>query len=153
MNEYCEQHSQQTLAEGLAEYYATMPNLLPPEQLSPESQELFIPHDACHVVFGCDTSIHDEALVDTWTMFGSDVGIKRYLAYLKNPDAKQIFDDTGWWTMLKLSLSALPDLVRVIWRSRRMLSRWPWEHHTLYMHRRLDDIRKEFGIRVIRHRR
>ena len=43
-----------TLREGLDEYYASIPDLIPTDGES-EKDHLFLFHDTCHVLFGCDT--------------------------------------------------------------------------------------------------
>ncbi len=45
-----------------------------PSALAPESAALFRRHDICHVIFGLDTTIADEAMADTRTMLSCDVG-------------------------------------------------------------------------------
>ncbi len=58
--------STQTLAEGLAEYLAAHPNLKRDDQLaSAEARQFFRAHDIVHVLYGCGTSMPDEAIVAT----------------------------------------------------------------------------------------
>lgn len=147
--EYQRQDSTLTLREGLQEYYSYMPDLLPTETMRPEAQRLFIPHDVAHVVFGCDTSIEQEALVDFWTMFGSDVGVRAYLDYLRVPEASQIIKDAGVLTTARATLRALPDIFRVIARSRRMHKKWSWDQHEGELDRPLSAIRTDLGLRII----
>ena len=60
---YQRQHSPQTLAEGLEEYYsANIGRVTRPNALPPESARLFRSHDMCHVIFGLNTAPADEAL-------------------------------------------------------------------------------------------
>lgn len=92
---YASQASSQTLREGLAEYYEHNPALLGPSQMDPQAARLFRQHDAAHVVFGCDTRLRGETLIDTWTIFGSTIGLRGYLAYLKLPQVNQLFAQAG----------------------------------------------------------
>ena len=139
-----------TLREGLAEYRSSIPGLLQQEDLSPHAQELFARHDIAHVVFGCDTSIRQEAMIDTWTLFGSDVGVRAYLDYLKVDEAIDILRDTGWLRVAYETVASLPDVIRVYRRARKMHKRWPWAEHENYLDMRLVDIREELGIEVLR---
>src|SRR5215469_15871298 len=99
--EYQRQDSTLTLAAGLDEYYRGHPALIRPEAISPESAELFRPHDICHVIFGLDTTMVDEAMADLRTLLGTDVGLRRYLHYVRtNKEAKQIFEQIGYLRVL-----------------------------------------------------
>jgi hypothetical protein len=144
-----DQDSTQTLREGLAEYGARNPRLLDPADLPAAAAELFRQHDAAHVVFGCDTALRGETLIDTWTLFGSSIGLRGYLAYLRLPQVNQIFRDAGYARVAVELLRCLPELVRVIVRSRRLSRKWPWRHFEDHLDDPLCDIREEFGIRVV----
>jgi hypothetical protein len=147
---YQDQDSSQTLGEGLAEYYReNAGRVLKPEQLAPESRELFRRHDACHVIFGLDTTMEDEAMADTRAMLSSDVGWRHYLRYLSNPDAKAIFKELGYGRALLASLHALPRIVRAIAESRRMRRKWPWTPPAEYLDVPLAELRRRYDIRVI----
>ena len=107
-------------------------------------------HDVTHVVFGCDTSVRGEALLDTWTVFGSSVPFREYLGFLKFPETHMIAREAGGYPMIALiGLVNLPDLVRALFRARRMTRRWPWRGFEKHLDRPLVEIRAEFNIRVI----
>lgn len=148
---YQAQASAQTLAEGLAEYYARNgARVTAPADLPPESAALFRNHDACHVVFGLDTTPADETLTDTRTMLGCDVGWRRYAAYLSSDaQAKAIFKQFGPWRLIAITVMAIPRIVRALIERRRMVKPWPWTPPPEYFGRTLADLRAEFGIRVI----
>lgn len=146
---YVRQDSAQTLGAGLAEYHACNPGLLDPGEMSPEAAALFRQHDAAHVVFGCDTTLRGETLIDTWTIFGSSIGLRGYLAYLRLPQVNQLFAQTGYGRMALELLRCLPDLLRVVWRSRRLARKWPWREYECYLERRLCDIRAELDLWVV----
>jgi hypothetical protein len=148
---YQAQDSQQTLAEGLAEYYAgNRGRVAPPEALAPDSAALFRSHDICHVIFGLDTTLDDEAMADVRTLFSCDVGWRRYARYMTgDPEAKAIFKELGYakavWTTIRL----IPRILRAVAEAVRMRKRWPWTPPEVYQGRTLSDLRNEFGIRVI----
>jgi ubiquinone biosynthesis protein Coq4 len=146
---YMEQGTLQSLREGLAEYYERNPGLLAPSELPPAAAELFRQHDAGHVVFGCDTSLRGETLIDTWTVLGSTAGVRGYLQYFKLPQVNAIFAETGYGRIALESLRCLPDVARVLARSRRLTRRWPWAGYERYLDRPLADLRREFNIRVV----
>ncbi len=146
---YLDQDSTQSLREAIDEYYARNPDLLDPQGLPPEVAELFRQHDAGHVVFGCDTSLRGETLIDTWTVVASTAGLRGYLEYFKHPQVNQIFSETGYWRIAVESARCLPDVVRVLVRSRRMTSRWPWSDYPRYLDEPLGELRRRFNIRVV----
>ena len=146
---YIDQDSTQTLGEGIAEYYAANPMLLDPDGMPTDAGTLFKQHDAGHVIFGCDTSLRGESLIDTWTIFGSTARLKGYIEYFRHPQIYQIFEDVGYLRMTIEFIRCLPDVCRVLARCRRLNARWPWEKYDDYLDRTLADLRKEFNIRVI----
>ena len=146
---YVEQASSQTLAEAIDEYYTINDFLLDPGELGAEVADLFKAHDAGHVIFGCDTSIRGEALIDTWTVMGTDAGMKGYMEYFKHPEVNNIFAETGAWKITVESARCLPDIVRVLIASRRMTAKWPWFSYETYLNTPLADIREQYNIRVV----
>ncbi len=139
----------QNLREAIAEYYECNPGLLAPDDLPDDVAMLFRQHDAGHVVFGCDTSLRGETLIDTWTVFATTAGLQGYLEYFKHPQVNQIFSETGYWRITLEFLRCLPDVLRVIRGSRKLLSKWPWPDYESYLDHPLCEIRCEFNIAVI----
>ncbi len=146
---YLDPTSTQTLGEGLAEYYAVNPGLLDPHGLPPGAAEMFRRHDAGHVVFGCDTSLRGETLIDTWTVVATSAGLRGYLEYFKYPQVNQIFAETGAWAITRATLKCVPDVLRVLLRAWRMPARWPWERFEDFLDTPLDEIRARFAIRPV----
>jgi hypothetical protein len=73
----------QTLAEALTEYFAASPMLKRESSLlSPEARQFFRSHDAVHVVYGCGTSMLDEAIVKLASIFGTTGGIRVMRGYV-----------------------------------------------------------------------
>lgn len=148
---YREQNSQQTLAEGVAEYYRINGDRVqPPSSLPPESRALFTSHDMCHVIFGLDTTLADEAMADTRTILSCDVGIVHYSKYMtSNAEAKAIFKEIGYGTVLWATVKTLPRMLRAVVELFRVKKKWPWIPLESYMRRSLADLRQEHGIHVI----
>jgi hypothetical protein len=148
---YQAQDSTQTLAQGLAEYYAqNSGRVLPPDKLTPDSAALFRSHDMCHVIFGLDTTFEDEAMADTRTMLSCDVGWNHYVKYLaSNAEAQAILKAVGVLAFVRGTIKATPRLMRAVREAWRMQERWPWVPPEEYQSRTLADLRREYGIRVI----
>jgi len=119
--------STQTLAEGLAEYFAANPMLKrDADLLSAQARQFFRSHDTVHVVYGCGTSMPDEAVVKLASLCGTTGGLGTLLALLAAPYL----------------------IARTLWRCLRQRRRWPWEGHDELMHVPLREIRARFGIKV-----
>ena len=146
---YVTQDSTQNLREAIAEYYQCNPGLLDPDNLPDGVAKLFRQHDAGHVVFGCDTSLRGETLIDTWTIFASTAGLRGYLEYFNYPQVNQIFSEAGYLRIALEFVRCLPDVLRVIRRSRQLISKWPWSTYEDYLDRPLREIRREFNIVVM----
>lgn len=148
---YQEQDSSQTLREGLAEYYRANPGIVTrPADLPAESVALFRSHDMCHVIFGLNTSLGDEALADARTLFSCDVGVRRYARYMTTDNAaKAVFKELGYAKALAITLRSLPRIVRAAGAALQMRKRWPWNPPAGYLDRPLGALRREFGIRVL----
>ena len=147
---YQDQNSQQTLAEGLEEYYRANEGIVArPETLSPQSATLFRSHDICHVIFGLDTTLGDETLADTRTFLSCDVGWKKYSNYINDPLAMAVFKELGIARAVWITLRSVPRILRAIIEAKRMAKKWPWVPPESFRSRTLADLRKEFAIRVM----
>lgn len=151
-SDYQRQDSTLTLREGLEAYFAENPQLLDPDTIEGKAAELFRCHDAVHVVFGTNTEIRQEAMTDTWSMFGTDIPWREFIAYLNEPAAIGVVNDIGWGTALWESVKAVPAVIEVVRRGRRMTKKWPWYGHEAYLDVPLASIREEFGIEVFQPR-
>ena len=148
-SQYAVQESSLTLRDALAEYYEHNPGLLDPGDMPDGVAALFRQHDAGHVVFGCDTSLRGETLIDTWTIFGSSAGVRGYIEYFKYPQVNQVFAEVGYFRIVREFFHCLPDVCRVVLCSFRLSSKWPWQDYERYLHQSLGKLRQQFNIRVI----
>lgn len=137
-----------TLGEGLEELRSSIPRPVHEDAVSPAAAELFHYHDLAHVIFGCDTSLEQEAMADVWTIFGTDVGLKGYVSYLRLPEVRRVVMEPGLINTLKATIRGWPRLVRVARRARAMKKKWPFHGADAYLDRPLDALRDEFGVRL-----
>lgn len=147
---YVHQDCELTIRQALEEFYGRNTDALR-ETGDALKDDFFRRHDTIHVVFGCDTSLHDEALADMWTIFASDLGFRNYLKYLGplQDDLANIFKDTSKTHLVREVMAAVSDMLRVIGRGRRMRDKWPWEAHQQYLDIPLRDVRRRLNIEVI----
>ena len=137
-----------TLEEGLVEFYSSRDDLALGRGASDSARQFFRCHDAAHVVFGCSTSLPNEAMVKIWSFFGSTAGLSLIRAY-RSPESQEIYEQIAWGDVLNTALRSTVRLPLVLVRCLRMRKRWPWSDFDGYRHVRLVDIRREFGIRVL----
>ncbi len=146
---YLIRDSSETLREALAEYYVRNPGLLDPKGMPGDVAEMFRQHDAGHVVFGCDTSLRGETLIDAWTVFGSTAGIRGYVEYFKYPQVNQVFAQVGYFRIAREFPRCLPDVCRVVARCFRLSPKWPWHDYKRYLDDPVRELRQQFNIRVV----
>ena len=148
--------TEQTLREGLAEYYEVNPGLLDPADMDDEfSAHYFHCHDTTHVIFGTHTGPLDEGLNDVLTMFGVNVPYLRYLkGFFKTTGAGAVAKDYRASTPPRAILTAVTGTLRVLpeaWRTcRAMHKKWPWDPPEGALDQPLRALRDEYGIRVWR---
>lgn len=148
MHAFQHQDSPQTLAEALEEYYGSHPELLRGLPMSAPAQEFFGRHDAVHVVFGCDTSLDEEAAVKIASIFGTTAGFGVLGGY-GLAESRAIYRELSPAQVLRSvanSFFVVPRTIALCLQQRR---RWPWAGYRDYLAVPLRDLRREFGIRVL----
>ncbi|MDR7152599.1 hypothetical protein J2W49_004577 [Hydrogenophaga palleronii] len=142
------QHSTQTLAEGLAEYCSLNPLLKREDQfLSPLARQFFRSHDIVHVLYGCGTSMPDEAVVKLCSLFGTTGGIQILRGYTHH-ESLDIYRSLPVADTLLALISAPYLIARTLWRCSRQHQRWPWAENEQFMNTSLFELRAKFGIQV-----
>ncbi len=140
--------STQTLAQGLAEYFEANPMLKRgPELRTEEARQFFRSHDTVHVLYGCGTTVPDEAVVKLSSFMGTTGGFSVLRGYA-NYETLDIYSrlPIGGTAM---ALLASPYLIaRTLWRCARQTRRWPWVEHEQYLDTSLAELRAKFGIKV-----
>ena len=140
--------SAQTLAEGLAEYFSANPHLKRDQDLlTPQARQFFSSHDVVHVVYGCGTSMPDEAIVKLVSLLGTSGGLQVLRGYTHHETLDIYRKLPLGHTALALLLAPYL-IVRTLWRCMRQSQRWPWVDYQQYLHLPLRDIRARFGIKV-----
>ncbi|MDZ7937575.1 MAG: hypothetical protein U5M53_04570 [Rhodoferax sp.] len=142
--------SAQTLAEGLAEYFAAHPTLKRDADLvSVDAQQFFRSHDVVHVVYGCGTSMPDEAIVKLASLCGTTGGWRVLRGYVHH-ETLDIYRQLPVASTLAALLASPYLIARTVWRCWRQPKRWPWTGYEPWLQVPLQRLRAEFGIRVAR---
>ena len=142
-----------SLEDGLIEYrsYLQMNNK---KQLKDgPGSSIIRDHDITHVIFGLDTSLEQESLLDSWLFSGASWKLKDLLAYGKLPELKELNKylgrEVGYIRLIGMVISLIPIKILIWKRARRMKKKWPFKHYKEYIKMRICDIRDEFGIKIL----
>ena len=89
-----------TLREGIDEYRAYLAAIDRKVMQDAAGSRLLLEHDATHVLFGMDTSLEQEAGLDSWLFFGCQWRLSYIRAYGKLPEIKALYraliKEFGW---------------------------------------------------------
>ena len=140
--------SKLTLDQGLGEYYASRDDLVGGRGISDAAREFFRCHDVAHVVFGCNTTLTNEAMVKMWSFCGTTAGFGLLRDY-RSPESKEIYETIELGPIVRTTLRSIVVIPRVLARCRRMHKRWPWSDFDAYRQVELSELRREYGIEVL----
>ena len=142
-----------TLAEGLEEYRAYLQANGKKQLVDAPGSTVIRDHDATHVMFGLDTSIEQESMLDSWVFLGTKWKLKELLAYNKLPEIKQLYKDfwhdPGYFKLFLTTIRLLPIKLKIRKRAKQMNKKWPFKSPDAFLTQRVCDLREEFGIRIL----
>lgn len=130
-----------TLREGLVELQTRTPGFI-------DGGQDYVDHDILHVLYGLDTSLKSEGMLDALTLFGTDCSISTYLELVKRPESKKLIRDLGFTKIMWLLLTSWPAMLAAAFKARRQTKRWHYTNYESRLDVALPELRKEFGIRV-----
>ena len=147
---YLEQNCSLTLREGLELHYGVNPTFKENTRKAP----VFYNHDLAHVLFGLDTSIKHEGLVDCRCIFSTNWGIKKYITdYYRDPESMKIimsiFKEIGFFRGVVDSFKSFPNMIKVYLDSKKMYKKWEINPSDEVLDMKLNDLRKAHNITVI----
>ena len=154
-NEYCDL----TLREGIDEYrdYLKKNNRHVLGENCSEAEKLnILCHDATHVIFGLDTSLEEEAMLDCWIFFGGDY-FKVTMEYFKGSlDIKEtnekvfaLVKEVGYLKYTYLYLRVMfQKWPKIFFRTRKM-KKWSYFFPADFLEKKISDLRKEFNIKIL----
>ena len=152
---YQNQDCDLTLREGIKVYenYLVANGKIPLKEPNNEST-LIRDHDASHVIFGLDTSLEEEALLDTWLGLGCSYKLSYLASYARLPElkdlTKKLFKELGVIGFLRLYKNVIPTKIKIAFKNtRKMRKKWPFKHPENFLDRKICDLREEFGIQIL----
>ena len=154
-NEYCDL----TLREGIEEYrnYLKINNRhVLGENCSEDEKLTILGHDATHVIFGLDTSLEEEAMLDCWVLFGGNVlqVIKEF--YKGSLDLKEtnekVYDlakEVGYLKYTYLYLRVIfQKWPKIFFRTRNM-KKWDYFFSLNLLDSKISKIREDYNINIL----
>ena len=142
-----------TLAEGLEEYRAYLQANGKKQLVDEPGSTIIRDHDATHVIFGLDTSLEQESMLDTWVFLGTKWKLKELLAYNKLPELKQLYKDLwhdpGYFKLYMGVIKLVPIKLKIRKRAKQMNKKWPFVSPDPLMNQRVCDSLEEFGIKIL----
>ncbi len=155
MLSFKEQNCNITLREGIEEYnnYLVANGKEVLTELSESS--IVMDHDATHVIFGLDTSLEEESLLDSWVLWCSSFELKYLMSYSKQPEIKDLYKkllrEVGVFKFIKLFFSVFPTKLRIIFKHKKIMKKkWPFKFPKEYLDKKICDLREEYGIVILK---
>ncbi len=151
---YMEKNSTQTLQEGLDEYYQFNPHVTDPATQPSDFGRILRAHDVGHVIYSCDTGMHDELKILPLFWWTSECTFQTYLKMKNSPAVDVMYEDMiqekgSLWlygTILKVLPGVLVELIPIWFKTRNRRKLLPFLEFEPLLHRSLLDIREEFEL-------
>ena len=155
---YINKYSNQTLQQGLKEYYEANPSITDPRELPPEFAQILLAHDISHVVLGCDTDMYDELKLLPLSFWTSDFKFGDYIRTRKDPEIKPAIDimyqdlieqhGILWLysSILFVLPRLLPEVVSIWFKTRRTRKYYPFLDYEFLLDRSLLEVRQDFDL-------
>jgi hypothetical protein len=154
MNTYKNQNCSLTLQEGLNEYYKYNDPII--KEYADKYGSFLVNHDLTHVIFGLGTSLKEESMLDTWTLWATNITWKQIYEYSFNKDLREltkvlVSELGGWFVVLRGVVKAIPLKLTIIFsRVPKIKKKWPFDSVTEEMlSTSIVDLRDEYGIQIL----
>ena len=151
-----------SLQEGIDEYrsYLRKNNrYVLGEQVSDSEKWGILCHDATHVIFGLDTTLEEEAMLDCWVFFGGNYfqTLKDYFSGKINfkettEKVEILLKDVGYTKYFFLYLKVMyKKWPTILFRCFKMKKRWNYYFSEEILDKSIKEIREEFHIKILTH--
>lgn len=151
---YMNRHTTQTLQEGLTEYYAHNPHITDPATQPSEFAKILRAHDVGHVIYGCDTGMHDELKILPLFWWTSECTFRTYLKMKNSPAVDVMYEDMIkekgiiwlYGAILRVLPGVMVALIPIWFKTRNRQKLLPFLEYEPLLDRSLSDIRQEFAL-------
>ena len=155
MLSFKEQNCDFTLGEGIKEYNEYL--VLNDKEVLPQliDSSIVMDHDATHVIFGLDTTLEEESLLDTWVLWCCSYRLSHLMSYSKQPEIKdlykKLFKEVGIFKFLQLLFNVFTIKLKIIFKRKKIMNKkWPFQFPKEYLNRKICALRKEYGIEILK---
>ena len=118
-----------------------------------EGSSTILSHDATHVMYGLDTSLEEEQILNFWTLFGTKFTWKEIFAYNGIEEVaefnKDLIKELGIMNILRLEIRSVVPLFQVLRNLRLKKKKWPFIFSKELMDRSVSSLREEYGIKIL----
>ncbi|OUU80149.1 MAG: hypothetical protein CBC38_01770 [Gammaproteobacteria bacterium TMED78] len=159
---YQEQDCSLTLQEGLDIYYSLLDSyedksIRIDRIIDNDGSTTMRDHDCTHVIFGLDTSLEQEAMLDTWTIYGTKFNWISILKYsIANKDLRRLyivfFKKLGLKGFIQLYKNVRPVKNKIRKRTKMMKKKWPYNCSKDLFNQKICDLRNDYGIKILNDR-
>ena len=150
---YQQQDCSLTLREGVEEYRAYLSAIGRQAMADKEDARLILEHDVTHVIFGMDTSLEQEAGLDTWLIFGCQFQWGYVRGYSNLPEIKALYRaliaEHGWSLFPRLYWKCLGLKWRIFRRTRKMKPKWPFQFPEEWLDQPIARLRDNHGVMIL----
>jgi len=147
------QDCQLSLREGVAEYRSYLRDINRKAMVDSNGSRLISEHDVTHVIFGLDTTLEQEAGLDTWLLFGCQFKWRYLRGYSQLPEVKALYKalvaDRGWRLFPQLYWKYLGLKWRIFRRVRSMHQKWPFQFPDECLDESIAALREHHGICIL----
>ena len=153
MLDFQNQECSLTLKEGVEHYRAYL-NKNGKKVLDDQEGSLTIlSHDVTHVIYGLDTSLEEEQMLNFWVLFGATYTWKEIMAYNGREEVsdftKDILKEVGLINMVMLTIRSIIPFFQVLRNLRSKKKKWPFVFPDELMDRGVTSLREEYGIKIL----
>ena len=142
-----------TLREGVEVYREYLKNNGRKILVDMEDSSTILDHDVTHVLYGLDTSLEEEQMLNFWVLFGATYTWKEIFAYNGREEVsefnKDLIKELGIMNILRLEIRSVVPLFQVLRNLRLKKKKWPFIFSKELMDRSVSSLREEYGIKIL----
>ena len=133
-----------TLREGVEHYRAYLKKNGKKVLDDKEGSSTILSHDATHVVYGLDTSLEEEQMLNFWVLFGATYTWKEVSDFTKD-----LVKEVGVIKIAMLTIRSIIPFFQVLRNLRSKKKKWPVVFPNELMEISVTSLREEYGIKIL----
>jgi hypothetical protein len=142
-----------TLREGVEHYRAYLKKNGKKVLDDKEGSSTILSHDATHVIYGLDTSLEEEQMLNFWVLFGATYTWKEIMAYNGREEVsdftKDLVKEVGVIKIAMLTIRSIIPFFQVLRNLRSKKKKWPFVFPNELMEISVTSLREEYGIKIL----